>query len=90
LPIPGNQPGNRAVRLEQFTTDSFALQQRPHAWRDALHVHQLRPETALVQAQAAPLYGTLTALRTARGVGMGRITSSPQTIRRLGDAADAI
>ena len=45
---------------------------------------------AQAQAQAAPLYGTLTAGRTARGVGMARITSSPQTIRRLGDAADAI
>ncbi|MBC7730567.1 MAG: acetamidase/formamidase family protein [Bacteriovorax sp.] len=80
------------MRLEQFTTDSYPVHQRPHAWRDALHLHQLRPEMAhaQAQAQAAPLYGTLTAGRTARGVGMARITSSPQTIRRLGDAADAI
>ena len=50
-------------------------------------MHRLRPELA---PAAAPLYGTLTAGRTARGVGMARITSSPQTLQRLGDAANAI
>ena len=75
------------MRFEQFTTDSYPVHQRPHAWREVLQAHQLRPEMAPVEA---PLYGTLTAGRTARGVGMARITSSPQTIQRLGDAADAI
>ena len=74
------------MRLEQFTTDAYPVRQRPHAWREALHLHRLRPE----MAAAEPLYGTLTAGRTARGVGMARITSSPQTIQRLGNAADAI
>lgn len=75
------------MRFEQFTTDSYPVQQRPNAWRHALHVHQLRPEMA---SGSAPLYGTLTAGRTTRGVGMTRITASAQTIQRLGDAADAI
>ncbi len=78
---------NAALRFEQFTTDSFPVHQRPHAWREVLQAHQLRPEMAPVEA---PLYATLTAGRTARGVGMARITSSPQTLQRLGDAADSI
>ena len=81
------QPESAAVQFEQFSTDSYPVHQRPHAWRDALHLHRLRPEMA--QA-AAPLYGTLTAGRTARGVGLARITSSPQTLQRLGDPADAV
>src|SRR5687768_16816336 len=76
-----------AVHLEQFSTDAFPVHQRPHAWRDALQPHCLRPEMGPV---SAPLYGTLTAGRTARGVGMARITSSAQTLQRLGDAGDAI
>jgi acetamidase/formamidase/AraC-like DNA-binding protein len=75
------------MRLEQFTTDAYPAGQRPHAWREALHLHGLRPE---MPSAAAPLYGTLTAGRTARGVGLARITSSPQTIQRLGSPADAI
>jgi hypothetical protein len=67
------------VRFEQFSTDSYPVHQRPHAWRDALHLHSLRPE--MVPA-ATPLFGTLTSGRTARGVGLARITSSPQTIQR--------
>ena len=73
------------MRLEQFTTDAYPVHQRPHAWREALHVHRLRPEMA---PAAEPLYGTLTARRTARGVEMARITSSPQTIQRLGSVAN--
>ncbi|MEB0055931.1 acetamidase/formamidase family protein [Variovorax sp. LG9.2] len=75
------------MRLEKFTTDSYPVHQRPHAWREALQLHSLRPEMA---PAAAPLYGTLTARRTARGVEMARITSSPQTIQRLGAGADAV
>lgn len=75
------------MRFEKFSTDSYPVHQRPHAWREALHLHCLRPEMA---PAAAPLYGTLTAGRTTRGVGMAHITSSPQTIQRLGDEADAI
>ena len=73
------------MRLEQFTTDAYPVHQRPHAWREALHLHRLRPEMA---PAAEPLYGTLTARRTARGVEMARITSSPQTIQRLGCVAN--
>ncbi|MDB5861762.1 MAG: twin-arginine translocation pathway signal domain protein [Ramlibacter sp.] len=75
------------MRFEQFTTDAYPVHQRPQAWREALQMHRLRPEMA---AAAAPLYGTLTAGRTARGVGMARISSSPQTIQRLGNASDAV
>jgi acetamidase/formamidase/AraC-like DNA-binding protein len=73
--------------FEQFTTDAYPVHQRPHAWRDALQVHRLRSEMA---PAATPLYGTLTAGRTSRGVGLARIVSSPQTLQRLGDSADAI
>jgi acetamidase/formamidase/AraC-like DNA-binding protein len=75
------------MHLEQFTTDSYPVHQRPHAWREALHLHCLKPEMA---AAAEPLYGTLTARRTTRGVEMARITSSPQIIQRLGSSGDAI
>ena len=75
------------MQLDQFTTDAYPARQRPHAWREALHRHSLRPEIA---AAAEPLYGTLTAGRTAHGVGLARIASSPQTIQRLGDQADAV
>ena len=73
--------------LEQFTTDAYPVHQRPQAWRAALQTHRLRPA---IGPAAAPLYGTLTARSTARGVEMARITSSPQTLQRLGHAADAI
>ena len=75
------------MQMEQFTTDAYPARQRPHAWREALQLHSLRPEMAAI---AEPLYGTLTAGRTARGVGLARITSSPQTLQRLGNEADAI
>ena len=75
------------MQMEQFTTDAYPARQRRHAWREALHLHSLRPEMAHA---AEPLYATLTACRTARGVGMARITSSPQTLQRLGNKADAI
>ena len=75
------------MRLEQFTTDSYPVHQRPLAWREALQPHRLRPEMA---PAAEPLYGTVTARRTGRGVEMARITSSPQTIQRLGAEADAV
>ena len=75
------------MRLEQFTTDSYPVHQRPLAWREALQSHRLRPEMA---PAAEPLYGTVTARRTGRGVEMARITSSPQTIQRLGAEADAV
>ena len=68
------------MQMEQFTTDAYPARQRRHAWREALHLHSLRPEMAHA---AEPLYATLTACRTARGVGMARITSSPQTLRRI-------
>ncbi len=71
----------------QFSTDSYPVHQRPHAWRDVLQVHCLRPEMA---REAAPLFGTLTAGRTGRGVGMAHIHSSPQTIQRLGTEADGV
>ena len=73
--------------LEQFTTDAYPVHQRPNAWRDALRMHRLRPD---MPSAAEPLYGTLTAGRTARGVGMARIASSPQTLQRLGNSNDAI
>ena len=75
------------MQTEQFTTDAYPVRQRPLAWREALHLHSLRPE---MEPTAEPLYGTLTAGRTARGVGLARITSSPQSIKRLGNEADAI
>src|ERR1700712_443074 len=78
---------NAVMVLEQFTTDAYPVHQRPEAWRDALRMHRLRPD---MPSAAEPLYGTLTAGRTARGVGMARIASSPQTLQRLGNSNDAI
>jgi acetamidase/formamidase/AraC-like DNA-binding protein len=75
------------VRFEQFTTESYPVYQRPQVWRDALALHQLRPA---VVPDAAPLYGTLSAGATARGVGLLRIASSPQTITHLGHGADRV
>ncbi|MBK1616656.1 AraC family transcriptional regulator [Rubrivivax gelatinosus] len=75
------------MRVDQFSTDSFPVHQRHHAWRDALQQHRLQPE---LTAAAPPLYGSLTAGRTGRGVGLARIASSPQTLLRLGDEADAL
>ena len=75
------------MQTEQFTTDAYPSRQRTHAWRAALHLHSLRPEMA---PSAEPLYGTLTAGRTARRLGLARLTSSPQTIQRLGNDTDAI
>jgi len=78
------------VRVDQFSTDAFPVHQRHHAWRDALQSHRLRSELA---PQAPLLYGSLTAGRTTRGVGLARIASSPQTLTRLGEAgagADAV
>lgn len=75
------------MRLEQFTTDAYPAGLRPLAWRQALHSHALKPE---LSPAAAPLHGSLTAVRTARGIGLTRIASSAQTIHRLGDPADAI
>ena len=71
----------------QFSTDAYPVHQRPFAWRDALELHCLRPDMA---PPTAPLYGTLTAGRTSRGVGMARIAASAQTLQRLGDPADAV
>lgn len=78
------------MRVDQFSTDAFPVHQRHHAWRDALQSHRLRSELA---PQAPLLYGSLTAGRTTRGVGLARIASSPQTLTRLGEAgagADAV
>jgi acetamidase/formamidase/AraC-like DNA-binding protein len=72
---------------EQFTTDAYPARQRPRAWCDALQLHSLRPE---MSPAAEALYGTVTAGRTTRGVGLARITSSPQVIQRLGNESDAI
>ncbi|MGC4075999.1 MAG: acetamidase/formamidase family protein [Rubrivivax sp.] len=78
------------MRVDQFSTDAFPVHQRHHAWRDALQSHRLRSELA---PQAPLLYGSLTAGRTTRGVGLARIASSPQRLTRLGEAgsgADAV
>ena len=75
------------MRFEQFTTESFPAHRRQLAWQEALEPHQLRPLGAMDQA---PLYGQLTSGVSARGVGLARITSSPQTLERLGDAPDQI
>lgn len=75
------------MRFEKFTTESFPVHQRPHAWHEALKPHQLRPVAA---TDPAPLYGQLTSGISARGVGLTRMASSSQTIERLGDGADRI
>ena len=79
------------MQFDQFTTDAFPVHLRPQAWREALHLHRLRPDLGSAAGRtAAPLYGTLAAGQTRRGMGMARITSSPQTLCRLGDEVDAI
>ncbi len=76
--------GIPTLQLEQFTTESYPVHQRPQAWRAALEPHQLR---ACETPSAAPLHGRLAAGRTARGVGLARVASSPQTLEPLhGDA----
>lgn len=80
-------PPPSALRLEQFTTESYPVHQRPHAWREALEQHGLRPVVAL---DRAPLYATLTTGHSARGMGMARIASSPQTLERLADDTHSI
>ena len=75
------------MHMEEFTTDACPAPQRPRAWREALYPHSLRPEMVL---STQPPYGSLTAWRRAVGVGPARITSSAQTLRRLGNEADAI
>lgn len=75
------------MRFEQFTTESYPVHQRPQVWREALAPHQLRPA---VVPDAAPLYGTLASGATARGVGLTRITSSPQTITHLRHGANQV
>jgi hypothetical protein len=51
------------VEIEQFTTESYPVHQRAHVWREALKPHKLYP--AIAVPTAVPLYGLLTAGRTA-------------------------
>ncbi|MDE2505426.1 MAG: acetamidase/formamidase family protein [Burkholderiales bacterium] len=79
------------MQCDQFTTDAFPVHLRPQAWREALQLHRIRAELGAARAPAvAPLFGSLAAAQSVRGLGMARITSSPQTLRRLGDETDAI
>lgn len=68
------------MRLQQFTTESYPVQQRLHVWKEALDPLRLHPELAL---GAPPLYATLAGGLTSRGVGLARIASSPQTLSQL-------
>lgn len=75
------------MEIEQFTTESYPVNQRAHVWLRALRPHGLRP--AIATSTAVPLYGQLTARRTARGAGMVRIASSPQTLVRVHEIEEA-
>jgi acetamidase/formamidase/AraC-like DNA-binding protein len=75
------------MRVEKFTTESLPVRQRSLAWGAALKPHQLRPVSA---PGAPPLYGHLTSGLTARGIGLARIASSPQTLERWGDGSEQI
>ena len=68
------------MRLNQFTTESYPVQQRLHVWTAALDPLRLRPELA---SGAPPLYATLAGGLTSRGVGLARIASSPQTLAHV-------
>jgi acetamidase/formamidase/AraC-like DNA-binding protein len=68
------------MRLNQFTTESYPVQQRLHVWKEALDPLRLRPE---LTSGGPPLYATLLGGLTSRGVGMARIASSPQTLAHV-------
>lgn len=69
------------MEIEQFTTESYPVHQRAHVWREALKPHKLYP--AIAVPTAVPLYGLLTAGRTAGGAALVRIASSRQTLTRV-------
>ncbi|PYE19693.1 AraC family transcriptional regulator with amidase-like domain [Paraburkholderia silvatlantica] len=69
------------MEIERFTTESWPVPQRAHVWREILKPHSLSP--AMVTRANIPLYGLLTAARTARGAALVRIASSPQTLARM-------
>lgn len=73
------------MRLHQFTTESYPVQQRLHVWKEALDPLRLRPELA---AGGPPLYATLAGGLTSRGVGLARIASSPQTLAHVRTEAE--
>ena len=64
------------MRLHQFSTESYPVQQRLHVWAEALDPLRLKPA---LMSGAPPLYATLSDGLTSRGVGLARIASSPQT-----------
>jgi acetamidase/formamidase/AraC-like DNA-binding protein len=76
-----------SMRYQHFTTEAYPIQQRQGAWRETLQRHHLLPQ---VSAGQAPLYGTLLAGQTPRGVELMRIASSPQTLGRLGNDSEAV
>ena len=73
------------MRLNQFTTESYPVQQRLHVWKEALDPLRLRPELA---SGGPPLYATLVGGLTSRGVGLARIASSPQTLAHVRTEAE--
>lgn len=75
------------MHLEQFTTESYPVQQRPGAWQNILQRHHLQPD---VCTDSVRMFGSLTTGCTPRGVELTRIASSPQKLERLGDASDSV
>ena len=79
------------MHCDRFTTDAFPVHLRTQAWCEALQPHRLRADIRPdPDPAAAPLYGTLAAGRSGRGVAMARITSSAQTLHRLGGDSGAL
>lgn len=75
------------MNTEYFTTESYPVQQRRQAWREALQQHWLQPEPS---PHRGPLHGTVLAGRSPQGIEMARISSSAQTLARMADHSEAI
>lgn len=87
LQVPRNPWESINVQTDYFTTESYPVQQRPSAWRETLLQHWLRPDLA---GGGRPMHGAVLAGRSPQGIGMARISASPQTIERLVDRSDAV
>ncbi len=82
-----DNPESASVPIEQFTTESYPVPLRSRAWCEALLMHRLRSELA---PNSPDMFGTVASRRTARGIGMARMASSPQSIHLVPEKKDTI